>query len=68
MAESADKIFASSVKRHTRRGSTSWLHPAPHTNDPHLVNRILSPKGKANRNGTQPGSVTHLNSGGSPEE
>jgi hypothetical protein len=46
MAASADKIFTKGVRKLTRRGSTSWVHPAPHTNDPHLVNRIMSPKSR----------------------
>ena len=40
MAASADKIFTKGVRKLTRRGSTSWVHPAPHTNDPHHV-RVL---------------------------
>ncbi len=65
MAESADKIFASSVKKYTRRGSTSWVHPAPHTNDPHIVKRILSPTSKM-RN-AQPVSSSTYNAGESSE-
>ena len=43
MAAIADRLFSQAVKKPARRGSTSWLHPAPHTNDEDLVNRILSP-------------------------
>ena len=48
MTESADKVFTNSVRKQSRRGS-SWVHPAPHTNDPHIVNRILSPRSKVRR-------------------